>query len=63
MIMRRSKTVYALYKGDTFIDLGTVSELAKVLNVSERTIKFYATKTYKERRKESNNSIVVIKVE
>lgn len=63
MIMRKSKTVYALYKGDTFIDLGTACELAKVLNVSERTIKFYATKTYKERRKESNNSIIVIKVE
>lgn len=63
MIMKRSKTVYALYKGDIFINLGTVPELAKYLNVSERTIKFYTTKTYRERRKESNNSIIVIKVE
>ena len=61
--MRKNKTIYALYKGDTFINLGTAFELAKILNVSERTIKFYTTKTYRERRKESNNSIIVIKVE
>ena len=60
---KKNKTVYALYKGDTFINLGSVPELAKYLNVSERTIKFYTTKTYKQRREDSNNSIIVIKVD
>ena len=61
--MRKSKVVYALYKGDTFLELGTVPELAKYLNVKESTIKFYTTKTYRKRRKGSNNSYIVIKVE
>lgn len=61
--MRKSKTIYAIYKGEEFLNLGTVPELAKYLNVSERTIKFYTTKTYRKRRKDSNNSIIVIKVE
>ena len=61
--MRKSKTIYAYYKGDTFINMGTVPELAKYLGVSTRTIKFYTTKTYRKRRKEDGNNIVVIKVE
>ena len=59
----RKNNIYALYKGDTFINLGTVKELAKFMNVSEATIRFYITKVYKERRKDSNNSYIVIKVE
>ena len=43
--------------------MGTVPELAKYLGVSTRTIKFYTTKTYRKRRKEDGNNIVVIKVE
>ena len=58
----RKNNIYALYKGDTFINLGTVKELAKFMNVNESTIRFYITKVYKERRKDSNNSIIVIKV-
>ena len=62
MIMRTIKNVYALYKGDTFLEIGTAKELAKYLNVSERTIRFYITNVYKQRRKNSNNSIIVIKI-
>lgn len=60
--MRTIKNVYALYKGDTFLELGTAKELANYLNVKESTIRFYITKTYKKRRKDSNNSFIVIKV-
>lgn len=60
--MRKIKNVYALYKGDTFLEIGTAKELAKYLNVSERTIRFYITNAYKQRRKNSNNSIIVIKI-
>lgn len=40
---------YALYKGDKFIDLGSVKYLAKKMNVKEKTIKFYSTPTYQKR--------------
>ena len=60
--MRKSKTIYALYKGDTFLDLGTVPELARYLKVKKETIRFYNSKRYKQ-RKDSNNSYIVIKVE
>lgn len=61
--MRKSKTIYALYKGDTFLDLGTVPELARYLKVKKETIRFYNSKRYKQRRKDSNNCYIVIKVE
>ena len=61
--MRKSKTIYAIYKGEEFLNLGTVPELAKYLGVSTKTIKFYTTKTYRKRRKDDGNNIVVIKVE
>lgn len=60
--MRKSKDIYALYKGDRFLELGTVNELAAYLNVSPRTIRFYASNTYKKRMK-GNNYYIVIKVE
>lgn len=41
--MKRSKVIYALYKGDTFINLGTKEDLAKELNVMPKTIKFYSS--------------------
>ena len=50
---------YALYKGDEFVDLGTKSHLAKLLNVKEETINFYMSETYKKRNKKSNCYIVI----
>ena len=37
------KKTFALYRGDQFIDLGTIKYLANLLGVKERTIKFYST--------------------
>lgn len=55
--------IYAIYKGDTFIDLGTLKYLAKKLNVSEKTIYFYSTEAYKKRRKyKFDNCYIVIKI-
>jgi len=53
---------YALYKGDTFIDLGSKKYLAKLLNVNINTITFYATPTYKNRGKYNSNRYIVIKI-
>lgn len=54
---------YALYKGDTILCIGTKQELAKYLNVSERTIMFYRSPTYKRRGKEYSNRYLVIEIE
>lgn len=56
------KKQYALYKGDNFLMMGTIKELAVKRKVKERTIYFYLTPTYKKRRKDSNNSLVLIEV-
>ena len=41
--------IYALYKGDVFIDLGTKDYLAKLLGVTKKTISFYMSPTYQKR--------------
>ena len=46
--MNREK-IYALYRGEKFIAIGTKKELAELLNVKVETISFYATPAYKKR--------------
>ena len=53
--------MYALYHGDTFIDLGTKQYLADLLNVRVETISFYLSPTYKKRT--HDNGWIVIKIE
>jgi hypothetical protein len=61
------KTVeVAVYKGDTFLTLGTVKECADYLGMKEETLKFYLTPTYRkrlEKRKKSKNPIIVIRID
>lgn len=45
------KMLYALYRGDEFIDIGTKYELAKIIGVAPQTISFYASPTYQRRTK------------
>lgn len=53
--------MYALYKGDKFIDLGTKEYLANKLGVKPYTIYFYTSPTYKKRIKDHyDNRIIVI---
>lgn len=55
---------YAIYKGDEFIDLGTIKELSKKHNISEKTLYYYTMPSYKKRSNYyKNNRIIVIKVE
>lgn len=55
----RKPNYYALYKGDTFLWVGTKLELAQYLNVSPRTIEFYARPCYRKRNKKGNCYIVI----
>lgn len=44
---------YAVYKGDDFVTIGTVYEIAKELGVSVQTAKFYTYPAYKKRNKKN----------
>jgi len=55
--------IYAIYKGDEFLFMGTRKECASYLNVNLRTITFYTSPTYKKRCKNYGDTIVVIIVE
>ncbi len=64
--MNRGEIIYAIYKGDKFIDLGTKNELALKMNVKPQTILFFATPTnwkrYEEALLERRDHIVAIKI-
>lgn len=44
-----SKVLYAAYRGDEFIDVGTALELSKTLGISEYTVRLKASPSQKER--------------
>lgn len=46
--------IYALYRGDEFVDLGTKKYLANKLGVTEKSITHYTTKAYQERHPNGN---------
>lgn len=66
--MRKIK-YYALYKGDKFIDLGTKEYLANLLNVTQKTIEFYASPAQlrklnsKKLKKEYTEGTIVVKID
>ena len=67
-MMYRKENVYAVYKGDEFLDLGTAKELAERMGVRPETIKFMTYPSYQrqiERRKKSYSKsyMIVIKIE
>jgi hypothetical protein len=61
----RKENCYALYKGDLFIDLGTIKELSERLGITTATLKFYTSKVYQMRseQKNSENLRILIKIE
>lgn len=46
--------VYAVYKGEECLAIGTAKEIAKELKVKVETVHFYNTPTYKKRGKKKN---------
>lgn len=62
---RRNKMIYALYKGDNFIDMGTADELANKLDVRSKTIKYLASPANLRRienRNNSKNAMITVRV-
>lgn len=55
---------YAVYKGDDFIFMGTLEEVAERLGVSTKSVKWMATPTAKKRAdKPGSTKMIVEKVE
>ena len=54
--------VYAMYKGEYCIGIGTLKELAEQFNVKLKTMYFYTTPTYKKRCKKGKNRRELIKI-
>ncbi|MBZ8125596.1 hypothetical protein [Bacillus thuringiensis] len=61
-----SPKVYAVYKGELLICIGTVQECAKHLGVLPKTLYYYNSSSYKKRvaiRKNARNYLTVIALE
>lgn len=64
--MSKKGMMYALYKGDNFIDLGTKEYLAELIGVDVKTILFYSSPVYLrriEKRGIDSNAMIVVKIE
>lgn len=54
--------VYAMYKGEECLGIGTLIQLAKQFNVNYKTMTFYLTPTYKRRCKKSKKRRELVEV-
>ena len=64
--MSKSKhNVYAIYKGDKFIDVGTIEELSKSTGRKKGSILCMGTPSHRKRVKnyDYDNRLILIKVE
>lgn len=52
--------VYAIYKGDEFVDMGTSKELAKKFGIREESVKFFSYPTNHRRNKGKRKIAIVI---
>ena len=55
--------IYAMYKGDECLAIGTLIQLSKVLNIKIETLYFYMSPTYKKRVKKGKNRRELVRVE
>lgn len=52
------KNIFALYKGEICLAIGSVEEISKELNIKPETVKFYMTPSYKKRTSENAKRLV-----
>ena len=52
----KNEKEYALYRGDEFVDIGTLEALARMLNISKKDICFFKTPSYKKRFEKIKNN-------
>lgn len=51
--------VFALYKGDCFIAIGTAEELARLQGVTAETIRYYSTPAHRRCAENTNRFLAV----
>lgn len=63
--MRPQLNEYALYKGDNFIDLGTMSHLSSITGLKPNTLHYLGSPAYMQRlaKRKTTDAMVVIKIE
>ena len=52
MDRKRKRNIYALYKGEEMLSVGTIQEISEELNIKEKTVYFYQTPAYIKRTSE-----------
>lgn len=57
------KKEYALYKGDTFLAMGTIKEIAEKMGKTENALRFYHTPAYKRRNYKNGYILINVEVE
>lgn len=57
--MKKRKGKYALYKGEELLSSGTISEIATELKITEKTVRYYLTKSWHERSKGKNHRTLI----
>lgn len=57
------KKEFALYKGDTFIMIGTADEIAKSRNIAIKTVYYLSTPAHHKRAKKTNNYLLAEKLD
>lgn len=45
----KKQWIYAMYKGDTLLTIGTKAEICEKMHISPKTFSFYRTSAYKKR--------------
>lgn len=51
---KKGRWVYAMYKGDECLAIGTSDEICEKMGIKKNTFGFYRTKTYLKRAKDLN---------
>lgn len=62
-IPRVSVSDFAVYRGDDFITVGNLYEVAKELNIKPETLMVMATPTWIEKAGDSNDRLIAIRLE
>ena len=57
--------IYAMYKGEKLLSIGTAKEICKEMNISIKTFHYYRTKPYKKRleSRKCKNARVIVRIE
>jgi len=58
-----SRSMFAVYRGDEFVDVGTAEQIAKRIGCKPDTIRFYATPSYQARLKDKDNRLIAVRID